>query len=280
LARLARGVDVLHANDIRAAMYTQAAAVIARRPWTFHARDLYIEGSHFERSLRFLRPTRVAAMSDAVRTRAASLFKWPLDRIDVVHSGIDASTYAAQADGPAWRAAVGLRPDDLAVGIVGRLVEWKGQADVIRAAAEVLRAQVDVRFFVIGGELVDDGAGWGEGAEFGRLTRLATDLGVSDRITFTGPTRDPASAMAGLDVALVASWAEPFGLVVLEAMAVGTPLIATAAGGSATRTRDHRSPRRSDSVPGRDRSRGSGVDVGARHRHLMARRPTRVVQAR
>ncbi|MEY2446761.1 MAG: hypothetical protein QOH79_237 [Acidimicrobiaceae bacterium] len=231
LAHLARQADVIHANDIRAALYCQPAALLARKPWTFHARDLYAEGSGFERSLRFVRPTRVVAMSEAIATRAASLFSWPPDRIDVVHSGLDAPAYRAEANGPAWRASVGLASTDVAVGIVGRLVEWKGQDDVLRAAAVIGRARPEVRFFIVGGELVDDASRWSLGREADRLRRLAAALGIADRVTLTGPTSDVSSVMAGLDIAVTASWAEPFGLVVLEAMAHGTAVVATRAGG-------------------------------------------------
>jgi glycosyltransferase involved in cell wall biosynthesis len=231
LSRLARDVDVIHANDIRAAFYCQAAALIARRPWTFHARDLYVDGSRFERALRFVRPTRVAAMSGPVASRAASLFRWPASRIEVVHAGLDGAAWRAAADRDGWRAEVGLEPAEVAIGIVGRLVGWKGQDDFVRAAARVARREPDARFFIVGGELVDDATAWGLGPEADRLTSLASSLGVRERLTLTGPRADVASVMAGLDVVVVASWAEPFGLVLLEAMTQGTPVIATAAGG-------------------------------------------------
>ena len=231
LARLARDVDVIHANDIRAAFYCQAAALLARKPWTFHARDLYNDGSHFERSLRFVRPTRVAAVSQPVAARVTSIFHWSRSHIDIVHSGIDAAAYRASANAGAWRAEFGLEADTPVVGTVGRLVAGKGHDDFIRAAARVARSRPDVRFFIVGGELVDGGVTWGLGAEAARLRSLATSLGVGEAVVLTGPRDDVASAMAAFDVAVVASSAEPFGLVALEAMAQGTAVVGTAAGG-------------------------------------------------
>ena len=231
LAGLARAADVVYASDIRAALYSQAAATVARRPWTFHARDLYAGTSTFERALRLLRPTRVVAMSEAIKERAVEITRWAPERIDVVYSGLDADAFARNADGERWREEMGLRGDEVAVGIVGRLVDWKGQDDVVRAAAIAAPQHPDARFFVVGGELVDGATRWGLGGEAARLQALADSLGVGDRVRFTGPTTDVASAMAGLDVVVVASWAEPFGLVVLEAMASGAAVVATAAGG-------------------------------------------------
>jgi glycosyltransferase involved in cell wall biosynthesis len=231
LARLARDADVIHANDIRAALYCQAAAIVARRPWIFHARDLYTGDSSFERMLRRLRPTRVVAMSHAIAARATEVLGWPADGIDVVHSGIDADAFGAGADGKRWRDEVGLGADDIAIGTVGRLVRLKGFDDVIRAAAIVAPSHPGARFFIVGGELTDGATRWGLGDLAAELTDLAASLGVGDRVVLTGPYGDIASVMAGLDIAVMASWWEGFGLVVLEAMSQGVAVVVVDVGG-------------------------------------------------
>lgn len=232
LARLARGVDVLHANDIRGALYCQAAALLSRRPWTFHARDLYGAGGGFQRALRRLRPARVVAVSRATATTVERALRWPSDRIDVVYAGLDADDFADGADGAAWRGSVALEPSHVAIGIVGRLVEWKGQGEFLHAAADVARSHPDARFFIVGGELVGDGEEWGLGEEARRLRDLADSLGIGAQVVLTGPREQITDVMAGLDVLVLASSAEPFGLVLLEAMAHGTAVVATDAGGA------------------------------------------------
>lgn len=232
LARLAGAADLLHANDVRAALWCQLAALATRRPWVWHVRDL-VSGSHrYERAARWVRPTRLIAISSAVKRQALAFGGWPADRIDVVLHGVDVEGLRAQADGPAWRREMGLGPGELAVGIVGRLEPWKGQEDFIRAAALVAPKVPRARFFVVGGVVTDRYTAARLGDEGTRLRRLGADLGLGERLTFTGVRTDIPSVMAGLDVLVLASHAEPFGLVLLEAMSQGTAVVATAAGGA------------------------------------------------
>ena len=112
------------------------------------------------------------------------------------------------------------------VGIVGRLDRWKGQDVFLRAASLVARRRPDARFAVVGGALI----GY-EGSYPDDLERLAAELGLADRVHFAGHQDDPYPWLDALDVAVLASEAEPFGLVVVEAMVLGTPVVATAPGG-------------------------------------------------
>src|SRR5439155_16686868 len=91
----------------------------------------------------------------------------------------------------------------------------------------------EARFYVVGALLADPVTAVQVGDERGRLERLAAELGARERISFTGVRRDVPTVMAGLDVFVLASHAEPFGLVVLEAMALGVAVVATGAGGPA-----------------------------------------------
>ena len=112
------------------------------------------------------------------------------------------------------------------VGIVGRLQPWKGQEIFLRAAARLAQARADLRFMVVGGAIL----GW-EGSYPDDLRRLAADLGIADRIHFAGHQADVHPWYDALDVVVHASFGEPFGLVLVEAMALGKPLVATNCGG-------------------------------------------------
>jgi glycosyltransferase involved in cell wall biosynthesis len=126
---------------------------------------------------------------------------------------------------------MGLPDDVVAIGIVGRLVAWKGQDEFLRAAAIVAGRRNDVHFFVVGEQVTDRYTAAHMGDERQRLEQLADQLEVRERVTFTGWCRDVPSMMAGLDLLVLASHAEPFGLVLLEAMSQGTAVIATTGGG-------------------------------------------------
>jgi glycosyltransferase involved in cell wall biosynthesis len=232
LARLGQGADLLHANDVRAALWCQLAAPLARRPWTWHVRDL-LQGAHrFERAARWLRPARLVAISGAVKRQLLAYGPWDPGRVDVVLNGVDPDALAAAGDRAAWRREMRLADDQVAVGIVGRLVSWKGQDDFLRAAALAAPRAPSARFFVVGDAIMDAYTARQAGDERARLEALAAELGIAERVTFTGHRPDVASVMAGLDLLVLASHAEPFGRVLLEAMSVGTAVVATAAGGA------------------------------------------------
>ena len=119
-------------------------------------------------------------------------------------------------------------PDETSViTISGRLESWKGQDVFLRAAAEVARAAPEARFVVLGGAL------YGLDHEYAAgLPHLAASLGIADKVAFTGHRDDALAVVAGSDVIAHCSTSpEPFGMVVIEAMALGRPVIASKAGG-------------------------------------------------
>jgi glycosyltransferase involved in cell wall biosynthesis len=115
---------------------------------------------------------------------------------------------------------------------VSRLVPRKGLADAFHALAAVRH---DAELLVVGGGdgPVDDP---GEAA----LRALAADLGIADRVTFRGRLAGPqvAAVMRSADAVVCAPWYEPFGIVPVEAMACGVPVIGTAVGGLLDTVRD------------------------------------------
>lgn len=127
------------------------------------------------------------------------------------------------------RQELGVGPDEALIAHVGRLVEWKGQELFLRAFARVAHdSGAPVRAAIVGGarrtpagRVFEDG-----------LRSLAQELSISDRVIFTGHRADVADIMAAADVVVHSSIEpEPFGRVVMEAVAVETPVIATSAGG-------------------------------------------------
>jgi glycosyltransferase involved in cell wall biosynthesis len=146
----------------------------------------------------------------------------------VIADGIDVAMFRAWA-GAGIREELGIASGAPLVGFVGRLDPWKGVHVFIRAAERVARESSTARFVVCGGAL----AGHSEYAA--HLKDLAQRLGLDGRLIFTEwrfpPARIPA-VMASLDVLVHTSVEpEPFGLVLLEAMASSKPVIASREGG-------------------------------------------------
>jgi glycosyltransferase involved in cell wall biosynthesis len=110
------------------------------------------------------------------------------------------------------------------VAFAGRLVREKGADVLIRAAARVLRARADVAFVI-----------FGDGPERNALEELVRSLGIGGSVTFPGhlDRADLEARIGGASIQAVPSlWDEPFGLVTIEAMARGTPVVAAATGAS------------------------------------------------
>lgn len=114
---------------------------------------------------------------------------------------------------------------------VGRLVPRKGVDLVIRALPILREAGFDVELLIVGGG--GDAAALGDDAEARRLLAIAVELGVRDRVSLRGQV--PRGAMPGIfrsaDAVVCTPWYEPFGIVPLEAMACGVPVVAAAVGG-------------------------------------------------
>lgn len=217
--------DIVYSNMAKAHVFAALAARRAGVPAVWHQAGVPDPPHWLDRLASALPAAGVMTVSE--EGAAAQRRIWPGPDVSLVHPGIDLSRYAG-LDRRACRLEVGLDPDGVYVGIVGRLQEWKGQREFLEAAALVLQRMPSTRFVVVGGALL----GW-EGDYPERLERLAADLGLGQRVVFTGHRTDTPKWFASLDVSVNASNPEPFGLVVVEAMAAGAPVVAVDRGGPA-----------------------------------------------
>lgn len=184
----------------------------------------YQRGNEWHSALvRRLAPlaSRYVANSEATREDLLALGISP-DRMSVVYPPVDLGDFAGPSEDELPR-----KPDGAPhFGIVGQLQEWKGHTVFLRAARRVLERRPMARAVVIG-EAPPGGEAYAED-----LRALARSLGIADRVVFTGFVQDVPKALRQLDVVVHAStYPEPFGRVIVEAMLVGRPVVATDAGG-------------------------------------------------
>jgi len=202
---------VLHCNATsRIATY---AGLVGRRrgvPVIWHVRVGDPEGLK-DRAIASLM-SRVVVNSDAVGRR----FPWLAPpRLRRVHNGVDVARLASA------RPARSVHPAGaVVVGSAGRFVPYKGFDDLLRAAAAVRDKHPTVRWTLVG-----------DGPERARLEQLRDGLGLGDFVAFAGWQTDVAPWLAALDVFVLPSHGEHFGRVLVEAMALGKPVVATDAGG-------------------------------------------------
>lgn len=142
-------------------------------------------------------------------------------RTDVIPSGVDTDRFAPGRDRVAAKANLGLSPSTIVIGTVGRLEPRKG-TDTLLAAVAALRAEhPNVALVVVG-----------EGPLRAELAARAEQLGIASVVRFLGDRTDVDEILAALDVFVLPSRTEGMSNALLEAMAMGLPVVATAVGGT------------------------------------------------
>ncbi|MBN1438486.1 MAG: glycosyltransferase family 4 protein [Anaerolineales bacterium] len=210
--------DILHAHLPHGEVYGE----IAMR--AFPARPFVVSRHNDDRFRRWLplrpvfapslrRAGRIIAISQAVRRFLVETEGAPAQKIEVVPYGIDADSFARSAHPGKFRREIGAGGESI-VGFVGRLTRQKGVDILLRAFASVERELPAARLVLAG-----------DGPDRPALERLAHSLGLR-RARFLGWRDDAADVMAGADLLAIPSRWEGFGLVALEAMALGKPVVA------------------------------------------------------
>jgi glycosyltransferase involved in cell wall biosynthesis len=161
----------------------------------------------------------IVANARAIRADAAARGIDPA-RVAVAPNGIDTDAFRPDpAGGSALRREWGIDARAFVVGIVARLDPMKDHENFLRAAALFAREHAEARFVVVGD---------GDGAYRDRLKARATALGVANRVTWAGEHQDLAAVYSAFDLATLSSaFGEGFPNVLGEAMACGTPVVAT-----------------------------------------------------
>ncbi len=217
--------DVVVLRGYNAELLGRLGAVLARIPrvvvWVHHCEGLGPRG-------------RVRGLSDLVLDQVTDAYfgvahaqvpylvdhlRLPRQKVRIIHNGVDPSRMGAEVD-PEARAALGMSPDDLVVGILAALRPEKDHETFLRAAALVAAAEPRARFLVVG-----------DGPRLPALEALASESGLVDRVVFAGARDDVASVLAAMDVFVLSSSSDCFPMALLEAMAASLPAVCTAVGG-------------------------------------------------
>lgn len=149
------------------------------------------------------------------------------ERITIIHNGIDTGRFSPQAQAVDLVSEFGVPENSVVVAIFGRLVPWKGHTDFLKAFAQVAEVSSPNVHGLIVGDVSDGDMLYEE-----ELKQLANELGIYNRVTFTGYRADVPEILNSVDIAVhMSNRPEPFGLVVSEAMACGKPIVAMAEGG-------------------------------------------------
>ena len=216
LVRLARATDaaLIHANGSRAMAYAGVAGRLAARPTLWHVRIADRDGV-VDRALSAM-ATAVIATSRAVARR----FPWAPAKVRVIPNGIDLNRFTPRPGSGALRAALGVPASAPVALSIGRHVAEKGYRHLVAAAGLVAQTKPAAHWVLVGdGELRSE------------LEAQARRLGLESCVHFAGWRDDVADVLALADVFVLPSESEGFGRVLVEAMAMGRAVVATAVGG-------------------------------------------------
>jgi glycosyltransferase involved in cell wall biosynthesis len=215
--------EVVHVNTLYN-LQCAFAARLACRPLVWHVREMGSDSRLARMMLRCvsLLATRAVAMSQAI---AGAMRRCGL-RLRVIYDGIELSEFDVPGGAERVRADLNLAPGAPVVTTVGRIEPWKGQHVLIEAVPRILDQHPTALILIVGGPAVNK-------LEYERRLRArCAELGIEKSVIFTGIRKDIPDILAASSVLVLPSAApEPFGLTVVEAMAAGCPVIATAAGG-------------------------------------------------
>lgn len=219
-----RNVSIVHAHNVAPLVYGGIASRLGwRRPTVVYSEhnQIYSASKSARRKFIFyvhLADQVVAVSHDLERTLRSKVH--PVQPLRVIHNGIDGSRFA-MTEGEDVRRELNVTPDQVLIGTGVVLSAQKGIAYLLHAAKAVLAKEPRATFAIAG-----------DGPLRADLERMASDLGLGPRLRFLGYRADMPQVISALDIYVLPSLWEGLPLALLEAMAMGKPIVATDAGGN------------------------------------------------
>lgn len=219
-----RHIHLLHLNNGPQSNHAGLlAARWSRRPCVCHVRDYgrpYLLDRWLSRQVDYY-AFMSTALQDQVKADTPKLCG------SVIHDGLDLPPPLTEAQRAEARRQFGLTEADFVVGNVGRITTWKGQDVFLRALARVRPQAPNLKALIVGEPDPPS-----EKRYLEHLHALTRQLGLEGVVRFTGFRADIPIVMSALDLLVHSSSSpEPFGIVLIEGMAAGCPVVATRAGG-------------------------------------------------
>jgi glycosyltransferase involved in cell wall biosynthesis len=220
--------DLVHTHLTYANILGTLASALAGRPVVSSLHNVDINQRRWPIAKRRLEgfvlrhcAARVVVVSAAARLPTSRSFDVPVERLSVITNGVDPSAVAVPAgfDRSRMRRALGIGKRERLICTVARLDKSKGHRYLLEALAMLEPRRVRLVLM-------------GSGPEEARLQEQATRLGVEDRVVFLGIRDDFNEIIAASDLFVLPSLNEGLSQALLEAMALGTPVVATNVGGT------------------------------------------------
>jgi glycosyltransferase involved in cell wall biosynthesis len=176
-----------------------------------------LKGGVFSRFIYNTLTAKVVAISDHIR-RVLIESGMPPEKVITIHSSVDLEQFSPRAKAPAILEAFGLRENTEVVGMVARIHRRKGFDYLLQAIPMLIDKGVDRKFLIVG-----------KGHE--RFQGEIAELGIEAHVISPGHRRDVADILSVIDIFVLPSLEEGLGIAILEAMAMGKPIVSTRVGG-------------------------------------------------
>ncbi len=162
----------------------------------------------------------VIAISKVIEKNILETHPLSKDKVVLIPNGIDTTIfYPGRCTKVKKR--YGIPESSFVIGIAGRLSWWKGYREFLLMARNVTNQNPDIMFLVVGGATI------GEEREAEEIKEFCKSLGIENRVVFAGFQSDTAEFYRAMDLFVYPAYAEAFGLVIIEAMAAGLPVVAS-----------------------------------------------------
>jgi glycosyltransferase involved in cell wall biosynthesis len=216
-------VALIHAHEFTANIYGTLLARIAGIPIvaTIHGKNYYVDSLKRRIAYRVAsRYARLITVSEDLRQYVVDRVGVRAKRIGVIYNGIEV-TEVLPIEAQRCRRELGLQEDEAIVGLVGSLYPVKGHTYLLHAIPEILKACPRTKFLIVGRGDLDVA-----------LKDEVSRLGLEENVHFLGLRNDVRSLLEIMDVFVLPSLSEGLSIALLEAMAAGKPVVASAVGGN------------------------------------------------
>jgi glycosyltransferase involved in cell wall biosynthesis len=229
--------ELVHANSIRAGIVLGLARLPGRAR-VVHVRDCLPPGPLSTATLRLIASRGTTIVANSRYTARSVQAAAPDARTEVVYNAVDPRRWDPARIG---RAAArerlsselgGALEQRLLLAVVAQVSPWKGQDTAIEALRLLVRDGLDAHLLLIGSaKFVARATRFDNERYVAELRAAISAAGLEDRVSWLGEREDVPELMAALDILLLPSREEPFGRALIEAMALGVPVLATNVGG-------------------------------------------------
>lgn len=216
-------IKIVHAHIYKASTPGRIAAILAGVPIVIlHKHNLSFKENEI-RMDRFLSKftDKIIAVSESVRDSYIREVGVPQQKVTVIYNGIDIESFDKKVNVAKIRKELGIPSNYKVIGTVGRLKKVKGHIYFLKAAQIIKKEAKNIKFLIVGG-----------GSLLKKLKEQCSRLGLMNDVIFTREQKDINKFLSIMDIFVLSSLSEGFGVSILEAMAETKPVVVTSVGGA------------------------------------------------